>query len=235
VRIMTFNIQHGRRSDGRIDTELLATYVAGCRPDVVGLQEVDVGVARSGGVDQAATVARAGGFRMVFGPACRQGIRGRYGNALLARGEITDVETMPLPRRGRNERRAGLLATVLVDGHRLSVAVTHLSVDAAEVPGQLAAVVEALAARPLPRVLIGDLNLQAVAVAAGLTGRGLALADTTVPTFPAHAPAARIDHVAVGGATMRRVEVLGEPPVSDHRALVVELGWTPPAVPSRRD
>lgn len=229
MRIMTFNVQHGRRPDGRVDTELLAAYVADCRPDVVGLQEVDVSVARSGGADQAAAVARAGGFRVAFGPACRQGRRGRYGNALLVRGEITDIETVPLPRRGRNERRAVLLATVLVDGHRLSVAVTHLSVDAAEIPGQLVAAVEALAARPLPRVLLGDLNLHPAAVAAGLAGRGLALADTTAPTFPAHAPTSRIDHMAVAGATIRRVDVLGAPPVSDHRAVLIELGTAAPA------
>ncbi|MEO6120960.1 MAG: endonuclease/exonuclease/phosphatase family protein, partial [Acidimicrobiales bacterium] len=89
---MTFNVRHGRRPDGQVDTALLAGYLAGWRPDVLALQEVDVGVARSGRVDQATEVARAAGMTVAFGAACRRGIRGRYGNALLVRGEVTEVE-----------------------------------------------------------------------------------------------------------------------------------------------
>jgi endonuclease/exonuclease/phosphatase family metal-dependent hydrolase len=220
---MSFNIQHGRRPDGRVDTAALARYVAGCRPDVLALQEVDVGVARSGRVDQAVEVARAAGMIVAFGPACRQGRGGRYGNALLVRGALSDVANLALPRRGRNERRAVLAATAEVDGWRVSVAATHLSVDPGEVRDQLRAALDAVAGRPAPRVLIGDLNLVPADVTAALDGRGLVLADTAAPTFPAHAPRARIDHVAVEGALIDRVEVLDRAQVSDHRALVVEL------------
>lgn len=223
MRVMTFNIRHGWRPDGRVDTGMLAAYVAGCRPDIVALQEVDVGMARSGRTDQAAVVAGAAGLTSAFGPAIRQGLRGRYGNALLVRGELTEVANVALPRVGRNERRALLLATAVVDGRHLSVASTHLSVDPAEVGAQLAAVLEALGTRPLPRLLLGDLNLQPPAVTVALAGRELVLVDPAVPTFPARAPRARIDHVVVAGARIGRVEVLDEPPVSDHRALLVHL------------
>lgn len=223
MRVMTFNIRHGWRPDGRVDTGMLAAYVAGCRPDIVALQEVDVAMARSRRADQAAEVARAAGLTPAFGPAIRHGVRGRYGNALLVRGELSQVVSVPLPRAGRNERRALLLATAVIDGRRLSLGSTHLSVHPAEVGDQLAAVLDALGTRPLPRLLLGDLNLQAPAVIAALAGGELVLADPAVPTFPARDPRARIDHIAVAGAIISRVEVLDEPPVSDHRALLVEL------------
>jgi len=222
VRIVTFNVQHARRPDGGVDTAALAATVAAWHPDVVALQELDAGVARSGRVDQAAEVARAAGLAVAFGPACRVGARGRYGNALLVRGEVAELANLALPRVGRHERRAVLVAAAIVKGCRLSVAATHLSVDPAEAPAQLAAALDALAARPPPRLLLGDLNLRPAAVSAALAGRGMVLADPSQPTFPAADPRARIDHVAVQGLAVERVEVLAAAPVSDHRALLVE-------------
>ncbi|MGH9154279.1 MAG: endonuclease/exonuclease/phosphatase family protein [Acidimicrobiales bacterium] len=224
---MTFNIRHGCRPDGVVDTAALAGYVAACRPDVLALQEVDQVAARSARADQAGEVGGAAGMAVAFGPACRQGLRGRYGNALAVRGELTDIENLPLVRRGRNERRAVLLATAVVGGRRLSVAATHLSVDRQEVAAQLAGALDALSGRPRPWVLMGDLNLAPPAVIAALAGSDLVLADPAQPTFPAGAPRARIDHVAVAGLVVEAVEVLDEPPVSDHRALVVELQFDP--------
>lgn len=223
MRIVTFNVQHARTPAGRVDSPALADYCAGLGADVLGLQEVDVGVPRSGRCDQADAVARATGMVTAFGAACRVGVIGRFGNALLVRGGLTGVTGTVLPRHGRHERRAALLATVDV-GRSASVAVTHLSVDAAEAAAQLDAVLDALGRRPPPRVLLGDLNRPGVDVAGTLAARGFTLADPTEPTFPADDPRYRIDHVAVDGLEVLAVEVLAAAPVSDHRALLVEVG-----------
>jgi endonuclease/exonuclease/phosphatase family metal-dependent hydrolase len=193
---------------------------AGLVPDLLAIQEVDVGLARSGRADLAAAVAAATGLSCVFGPAHRVGRRGRYGNALLAAGPIADVEVLRLPRRGRGERRSAVLASVEVEGARLAVAATHLAIHPEEAGRQLATVVEALAHRPEPRVLLGDLNLQPWDVAPRVRAAGLELADG-LPTFPAVAPSIRIDHVALSShVTIVSVEVPATP-VSDHRPLVV--------------
>lgn len=224
MRIVTFNVRHGRLPSGSADTAALARYCASLRADVLALQEVDQRVARSGRRDQCAEVAAAAGLRSRFGPARRLGVRGRYGNALLVRGELDEVEDLALPRLSRKEPRGALVATAVIDGRRLSVAATHLSTDADEAPVQLAAVLSALDARPSPRVLLGDFNLAADRVAAVLEGRGLTLADPALPTFPASAPRHRIDHVAVEGLEVLAVEVMAAALVSDHRALAVEVG-----------
>ena len=48
MRIVTFNVQHGRTPLGPVDTAALARYCAELEPDVLALQEVDAGVRRSG-------------------------------------------------------------------------------------------------------------------------------------------------------------------------------------------
>lgn len=225
MRIVSFNIRHGLRTEGGVDTSALAAYSAALGADVLGLQEVDAGAGRSGRVDQAAVTADRAGMTAVFGAARRMGWRGAYGNALLVRGALLDVERVALPRLSRHEPRGAVVARALLDEGELSVAVTHLSVDPDESRAQLDAVLAVLSARPLPRVLVGDLNLRVPAIAAAMAGAGLTLADPAEPTFPAGAPRARIDHVAVAGLEVLRVEVPAPAPVSDHRPLVVEVGF----------
>ncbi|HUP85891.1 MAG TPA: endonuclease/exonuclease/phosphatase family protein [Acidimicrobiales bacterium] len=228
VRVVSFNILHGRRSDGSgvVDVSLLRHSAAELRPDVLALQEVDVGVPRSGRLDQAAAVAEATGTEVVFGKAARVGGIGKYGNALLARGRMRDVEVARLPRaHRRNEPRAVILATVdLGEGTpAVSVAATHLSIHRPEVHGQLRAVVELLTNRPGPRLLVGDLNLLSEEVAPVVEEAGMVLADGSSPTFPNDDPRVRIDHVAVSSElSVAAVEVVATAS-SDHRALVVEV------------
>jgi endonuclease/exonuclease/phosphatase family metal-dependent hydrolase len=218
MRFVTFNIKHA------VGDPLDA--------DVLALQVVDAGVARSGSVDQAAAWAERTGMHAVFGPTCRLGPDGRYGNALLTRSQARDVELLPLPRRDGNEPRGAILASV--DG--VSVAATHLSIHEDESALQLRALLDALAARPRPWVLLGDLNRPPELVAGALAHLGLDLLDPSEPTFPARRPRRRIDHIAVAGAgewRVERVEVLPRQRVSDHRPVAAELTRPLPSWPGR--
>ena len=222
LRVVSFNILHGQRADGSgvVDLPLLCRSAAALEPDVLALQEVDVGVPRSGRKDQAAAVGQATGLSVVFGKAARVGGIGKYGNALLARDPITDVEVVPLTKAHRNnEPRAAIVATV----GGLRVCATHLSIHRPEVHDQLRQVVDRLVGRPGPHVLVGDLNLLPEEVAPVVEAAGLTLADVGVPTFPRREPRIRIDHVAVSGD----LDVVGVQVVptdsSDHCALVVEV------------
>ena len=175
---------------------------------------------RSGRADQATSVADACGLTAVFGKAARVGGVGKYGNALLARGDITDVEVVALAKAHRNnEPRAAIVASAL----GVTVCATHLSIHRPEVHEQLRAVVDLLVARPGPHVLVGDLNLLPEEVEPVVAAAGLRLADTTLPTFPRNDPRIRIDHVAVSGdLTVAGVRVVLTDS-SDHAALVVEV------------
>jgi endonuclease/exonuclease/phosphatase family metal-dependent hydrolase len=224
VRIVTFNTQHARRSLVWANTDALAGYCAGLGADVMALQELDAGAPRSAWKDQAAAVADAAGMVHVFGRARRVVPLGSHGIALLVRGTIEEARIVPLAHWRRHRGRCAVLAVVTADGRRLSVAATHLSPHRGENVPQLRAVVAELSAMPDPRLLLGDLNLLAAHVEPVLAGTGLRLADPSAPSVPADEPRFRVDHVAVSGLRVQRVEVPPRPPVSDHRAVLVEAG-----------
>jgi len=126
LRLATLNLFSGRAlTDGRCDPDRIAAAVAGLDADVLALQEVDRDQPRSGGVDQAALVARAAGavthrfVPLVAGTPGRPGwtpadphadpdpgsaaLSGpAYGIALVSRRPVRSWHVLPLhPPRGR--------------------------------------------------------------------------------------------------------------------------------------
>jgi endonuclease/exonuclease/phosphatase family metal-dependent hydrolase len=258
VRLATFNVLHGRALDGSpAPADLLAEACSSLEADVLGLQEVDRGQPRSGGVDQTAAVAQAmGAAAWRFEPALVGEPGGRwrtavdgdgetdgagaaapaYGVGLVSRLEVRSWHVVRLPpARGRSPvyvpgRRAFILlpdepraaVAAVVGGPRgpLVVATCHLSF----VPGwnavQLRRLSAALAGLDHPCVLLGDMNLPGRLPAWVSGWRRLA----QVRTFPADRPRLQIDHALgrgelppVAGADARHL------PLSDHRALVVDM------------
>jgi len=120
-----------------------------------------------------------------------------------------------------DEPRVGLAAVVqLAGGGELTVASTHLSF----VPGwnivQLRRLTRWLQGLPQPVVLLGDLNLPGPVPALLPGWRALA----RHPTFPGPAPRWQLDHaLARGGVAAVASSSAVELPISDHRALVVDL------------
>jgi len=229
IRVATFNIRHGADATGRVSLRALARSCADLDADVVGLQEVDRHRARSKLRDQSRVVARRVHGQRAFGAALRRGPVGAYGNAIVARGSIDQVEVRHLPRSGRRQPRVAILAAVTIGTWAISVAVVHLqhrprhlAEVADEAPDQLRAALAALGERPAPRVLLGDLNLQPPRAEPILAAAGFTVADAG-PTYPADAPRIRLDYVAVEGARILEAFVAAPAPISDHRAVVVDL------------
>ena len=220
MRLVSFNIEHGLSADGEVDLDLLAETCAGFDADVLALQEVDVGVRRSGRVDQAAAIAAASGMDMVFGGAARLA-PGDYGNALLVRGVVLNWSIVQLPRTGRNEPRSLLHASVDVGEHSFGIVVTHLSTRRPEVFDQLQAVA-AFASGNEAELVMGDFNLTRREVEPVLRAAGLVVLDGP-STFPAASPNAAIDHIAVRPPWRIRSVSAPLTPCSDHRPLVAEV------------
>ena len=53
IRVVSYNIKHGRGNDNVVDLDRTAAVLRRLRPDIVGLQEVDNQAQRSGSVPQA--------------------------------------------------------------------------------------------------------------------------------------------------------------------------------------
>jgi endonuclease/exonuclease/phosphatase family metal-dependent hydrolase len=229
VRVATFNLRHGADDSGRVRLLRLARFCAELDVDLLGLQEVSRGRRHSMYVDQAVVVARRLRARHVAGPAMTRGWLRRYGNALLVRGRVDAREVIDLPRAANREPRSAVIADIRVGAVPMSVAVTHLQHQPKrfrhlehDAPAQLEAVLGALAGRPGPRLLLGDLNLGPEVAGPILERAGYTMAMAG-PTFPAGEPRRTLDYVAVAGLVVTGAWVSERPPVSDHRALVAEL------------
>jgi endonuclease/exonuclease/phosphatase family metal-dependent hydrolase len=253
VRLATFNILHGRSlTDDRVDVDRFAAAVASLDADVLALQEVDREQPRSHLADLTAVAAEAMGatdHRFVAAIAGTPGATwtaatgdeqpgtAAYGIALLSRFPVRSWQVnrlptvpfafpmwLPVPRKVvvvREEPRSAVAAVVETPLGALTVVNTHLSF----VPGwnrlQLRRLRRELVAIPGPLVLMGDLNMTPPTPAAVTGWRPLAEGLT----FPVDGPDRQLDHVLLRGelgtVTASSVQAL---PMSDHRALTVDLG-----------
>jgi endonuclease/exonuclease/phosphatase family metal-dependent hydrolase len=199
---MSYNIRSARGSDNRVDLERIASVIAPFEPQIVALQEVDVGRARSGGVDQAHGLASRLAMSAHFAACIEDGCE-RYGIATLTSLPVLDSRLLALPalvhRRGSQPRRA--LVTRLtwpVPGHTLDMVNTHLSIVAAERPAQVAAIARELDADDV--VVAGDLNCMPWSRAYRALSCELRSATRRARTWPARAPLFPIDHILYRGA-----------------------------------
>lgn len=248
VRMVSANVLHGLDlATGRVDIERAAAAVADLEPDVVALQEVDRGLARSEGVDQVAAVATAVGGHGRFAAALAgdpqrswEPAHGRevdgpaYGVGLVSRWPIRHTRPVSLPGGGAGTRpkpsspgrpgydrepRTALRAELDMAGRRLAVTVTHLSYLPWRGARQLR--VAAVAADDdAAAVLVGDLNLPVRAVRALARGWRHAGGD---PTHPAWRPRTQPDQLLLRGAPSVEAAHAGPRSLSDHLPLIVDL------------
>ncbi len=121
LTLATLNIKHGAEGMDRI-----AEAIRMVSPDIIGLEEVDVGCERSGYVDEPAELARLAGYSdHAFSKAISLG-DGEYGTAILSRYPIESFEVIPLES-GNGEGRSVGHAVICVEDLKLHVFVTHLS------------------------------------------------------------------------------------------------------------
>jgi endonuclease/exonuclease/phosphatase family metal-dependent hydrolase len=123
IRFVSYNVHSGFNVDGELDVTAISEVIADTRADVVGLQEVPRGQLLSANVDLLTLLQLELGFEHVafFGttdPA--------WGNAILSRFPIVDVDTDYLPRVGTPMRRGYLGAIVRTGDRDILVISTHL-------------------------------------------------------------------------------------------------------------
>ena len=226
---MTYNIHRGRGIDGRLDLGRIAEVVASFEPDVVALQEVDIGRERSGRVDQAHELATRLGMDMVFVPNIEWSPRERYGLATLTKLPIRSSRHLKLPltpyRHHRSEPRSSLITLLGWQDHVVEMINTHLSVLFRERSGQVAAIARELGTEAL--IIAGDFNMTPWSPAYKVLARGLASATRFARTWPAPAPFIPLDHILYRGEVevTRALAWNGGPArfASDHLPVAVEL------------
>jgi len=243
VRILTYNVHSCIGLDGRLSPERIARVIARHDPDIVALQELDVGRSRTGHLDQVRAIADALEMSLAFHPTVTLADE-QFGDAVLSPHGLRLVRAGALPGLGRPgfEPRGALWVEVDVphgDGaaSRVQLINTHFSLH----PRERMMEAEALlgpdwlghpsAQRDV--VLCGDFNALPWFPSLRRLRRNLADAQTGLDghrperTWFGRYPIGRIDHVLVDPHwTVLHVEVPDHTlarVASDHRPLVVDI------------
>lgn len=125
LTVVSYNIKHGRGMDGNIDLRRVADVILKTDADVVALQEVDIGVKRSGRRNIVRELTKLTGLRYhAFGKNLDHD-GGEYGNATISKYPITESENVQFEQLGPELR--GILTTVIeVQGRSILLLNTHL-------------------------------------------------------------------------------------------------------------
>jgi endonuclease/exonuclease/phosphatase family metal-dependent hydrolase len=231
LRVVSYNIRHGRGTDERVSLERTAAVLRSMQADVVALQEVDDGVERSGRIDQAARLGAALGMHHSFASFFDyQG--GRYGMAILSRRPIRRSEAVRLS--DGNEPRVALAVEVeQSDGTVLTIVNVHFDWVHADSfrYTQAQEVARYLDALTGPYVLVGDFNdrpdSRTIELFRQRAREAVKPADSRY-TFPATEPEREIDFIFVAPATawvIDSVAVVNEPLASDHRPVLAGMRY----------
>lgn len=229
LRVMTLNMK-----SAAFGLDGIVSAIRAADPDIVGLQEVDVGTRRAGGIDQAAELARRTGLSYsVHFPVSKVG-DGDYGLAILARWPLSGSWVRPLHvYRGIEPRRFARAEADMGD-RRIAIYVTHFS----HLPhrgllrlGQAEQVLRAMAHDPLPKVLLGDFN--EVAASRGIRRLSSVLTDAfahagsgpsgTYPLPVPLGPTLRFDYVFASRELEPVSSRVLQGGASDHHAVIADL------------
>ncbi|MCJ8008503.1 endonuclease/exonuclease/phosphatase family protein [Lederbergia wuyishanensis] len=164
MKIMSFNIHHGRGLDEILSLKRIAEIIRETDATVVGLQEVDRHFGeRSEFQDQAKELAELLNFHYAYGPNINMqttsGEAKQYGNAILSLYPIIESENFPLTSY-EEEPRGCLKATIDLNGVHVNVFNTHLSLEPISRMKQIDELIEVTSREKYPSVLMGDFNAE---------------------------------------------------------------------------
>lgn len=248
IKVMSFNIAHGRGTDDVVDLERIAKVIEASDADIVGLQEVDRNRQRSGYADQAMRLSERLSMEFAYGPNMEEKPDGaetavrQYGNAVLSRYPIKSAANHPLtcvPVQGDpNEPRGVQEVKVDAEGIEFTFFNTHLAKKEEELPVSIEEIMELLKSCTQPFVLTGDFNAPPWDEEIRKMGRfaksvflekGEPLTVAHPPSFHADKveeepePAARIDYIFISDGFSVKDSGVIETVVSDHRPIVADL------------
>lgn len=226
IHLTSYNIQHGKGFDGKIDYARQADVLLKAKADVVAIQEVDSVTRRSGGLYSLEEIGKHAGMYSTFAPAIDfQG--GKYGIGILSKTQPISSHRIPLP--GREESRMLLVA----EFKHYVVACTHLSLTETDRLSSIPLIVEEAARWQKPFILMGDLNDEPGSpFYRKLQECFVFLNSPKENTYPAEEAKVCIDHIAVFSPSKNASKSpiifcqgtnVGKEPFSDHLPLHAKL------------
>ena len=246
LKVMSYNVHSCGGMDGRISPRRIARIIAQQAPDIVALQELDCGRARSRGEDQANMIAELLEYHVVFCPTVTAGSE-RYGHAVLSRWPLETVKVAELPSRVGGiwpEKRGAVWTRLRFHGSPLHVVATHLGLSPGERRMQMQALLGPDWLGPHldeePVILCGDFNCRPGGATHRLATAKLrdVVESGNLRTFSSSRPLVRLDHIFVSRhfavENVRVVQNVLTRTASDHLPLLAKLVLPADSGPNRR-
>lgn len=241
LRVMSYNIQYGNEG-----LDSVIAVINAERPDIVGLQELDVHWSgRSRFVNQAELLSKGTGMAYRFAriyqlPATdSSGAPREFGVGILSRYPIVSFENHTITRLSTQEENPvpkplpGFPEAVIdMNGRRVRVFNVHLDFrrDPEVRRRQVADVVAVMGNARMPTLLLGDLNARPDAPEIEPLFQHLrdtwSYADGPGLTGPARNPAGKIDYVLASRDFRVKKTWVSKVHASDHFPVVVDLQLT---------
>ncbi|WP_336774262.1 endonuclease/exonuclease/phosphatase family protein [Paenibacillus sp. MMO-58] len=221
IRVMTYNIRHGKGMDGKTSLRRIADQIAKARADIVALQGVDRFLPRSGFKDQLNWLAKQLGMYFCFSPSVNLLIV-QYGNAILSRYPIISKDIQYIG--GSKERRSILTARLQIGEEIVSVLNTHLGVHTKERLKQIPILLDALIKLRKPAILAGDFNMEMddpLMERLNYHWQKIALQNK----LPTAQNGGEVDHIFVNMPTEHVSARIQSSAASDHYPVIAELRW----------
>jgi endonuclease/exonuclease/phosphatase family metal-dependent hydrolase len=193
VRVATWNIHGGVGADGRFDLARVVRLLERAGPDVVALQEVDSRRGTEQHEHPFLLLRQALGEHAVEAKSIVSA-HGEYGQILISRWPLSDIQIHDISVAGREPRRA-IEAEVASPYGRLRMAAVHLGLAFRERRAQTRTLIDIAQRSPITTVMLGDFNdwiwrgSVQNAIHRALPGR------TWHRTFPSWLPMIRLDRV----------------------------------------
>jgi len=243
LRLMTYNVHGCSGMDGRVSPRRVARVIASHAPDVVALQEVDLGRRRSRTEDQAALIGQQIGMHAVFCPTITRGDE-HYGHAFFSRWPVEIVKRALLPHDPKSwwqEPRSALWVKVQVEGLPVNIITSHLGLGRYERVLQMKMLLGPEWIGKIPEneavLLCGDFNLTPGSRPYGLAAARLRDVQAArqghrpLLTFSSMRPFARLDHIFISKSVEVQQVLVPRSELtrvaSDHLPLIADLSLAP--------
>ncbi len=231
VKVLSFNILHGKTTNGSFDLDIIANVIKKADADFVSLQEVDFKTNRSKKYDLPTELGFRTKMTSIFGRAMYYD-GGEYGEGVLSKYTFLSTRNVALPYTEGNEPRAALeVTTVLKSGDTISFIGTHLDhlKEDTDRVSQVKAINKAFSNNKYPTILSGDLNdtpnSTTINILESFWKASYTKANPKL-TFPSDKPIKKIDYVMFYPRKSWKVlskETICDTIASDHCAYLVTL------------
>jgi endonuclease/exonuclease/phosphatase family metal-dependent hydrolase len=237
LKVMTFNIHHGKGTDRKLNLERVIALIKESKADVIGLNEVDKHFSRrSDYCDQVSYLAKHLHMYPAFGATftlkSKQSSNLRqFGNALLSRFPIVSKKNHLIDfYAGIIEGRSLLDVTLQIKQKQLNVFVTHLSLNPILHRKQTDFILKKMLSKHLPVIVLGDWNMKPKKatwekVNSLLTDVSEIAGKNVLYTFPSDRPKSKLDYIFVSDHfhVVSTNVIDNIPAASDHLPLIATL------------